>query len=453
MSHPSASRRQVGTLVPAASIALAAALATTLATALAACGSTAPIATPPGGGPTPSIPTPSAPPTALPTALPTAVPAPTTTPVSAVPGISWDRAQHVQRPDVIVPAPMPSVNPHPGHFEGQGYMAGVARTARGWVAVGYEWPGWHALSWHSPDGLDWTLTDLGEGDGTFMNAVAVRPDSPTEPGLIVAVGRDDDDAAAWSSTDGLAWRRVASPAFSDPEPLRMTAVVATPGGFVAGGSAGPDIGRQDARLWVSPDGASWSAITPPGAADARVTGIAVRGRLIVAVGMRGTEREPAGSIAWTSRDGRTWSRAPDDPSLATGLMAGVTPGGPGLVAVGADADQRRAMVWTSSDGSAWRPISSPTFLNHGLKIRMTAVAAAPDGLIAVGNRLFGTQFGTAVVWTSPDGRTWSVAPDIPVFGQGEMLALAADPSRVVVVGTVGAPDNYVPTVWVSPPGG
>lgn len=411
-----------------AALLLVAAVAS--AAALAGCGSTAPVAAPSAA-----------------TAAPTARPTPSPTAVSDVPGVSWDRAPGVERPAVIVPAPMPSVNPHPGHFEGQGYMAGVARTPRGWVAVGYEWPGWHALSWRSVDGLEWTLTDLGEGDGTFMNAVAAGS------GLLVAVGRDNDAAAVWTSADGAAWRRRASSALGGSEPLRMTAVAAVPGGFVAAGSAGPETGRQEARLWWSPDGATWSAITPPGAADARVTGIAVLGDRIVAVGTRGTEREPAGSIAWTSRDGRAWARAPEAPSLAAGLMAAVAPGGPGLVAVGSDADQRSALAWTTTDGATWDLASSPTFLNHGLKVRMTAVASGPGGVVAVGNRLFGTQFGTAAVWTSPDARTWSLAPDIPVFGQGEMLAVAAGPSGYVVVGTVGAPDNYVPTVWVSPPGG
>ena len=32
-----------------------------------------------------------------------------------------------------------------------------------------------------------------------------------------------------------------------------------------------------------------------------------------------------------------------------------------------------------------------------------------------------------------------------------MLAVTATDARIVAVGTYGAPDNFIPTVWVSPP--
>jgi hypothetical protein len=342
---------------------------------------------------------------------------------------------------------MPSAYHHPGHFEGQAYMAAVARTPVGFVAVGYEWPGWHALSWRSADGSTWLLTDLGEGDGTFMNAVAAGPS------VLVAVGRDENAAAVWTSADdGACWTRARSPSFEDPAHLRMDAVVAVPGGFLAGGSSGPDIGRRTARLWSSPDGRSWAPLSLPDATDARVTGIASAAGRTVVVGTRGTEREPGGSIVWVSDDGRTWRAVPSAPDLAAGLMVAVAADGPGFVAVGTDGEQYQAIAWRGPDGMRWERISSPTFVYHDQKVRMTAVVAGPAGLVAVGNYLFGMQYGFARVWTaSPAGDDWSVAPEVPSFGQGEMLGVAADARRVVAVGTFGAPDNYVPTVWVSPP--
>ncbi len=366
-----------------------------------------------------------------------------------VPGEAWSKAVAVQRPDVIVSAPMPSSYFHPGHFEGQAYIVSVAPVSGGFVAVGYEWPGWRALSWRSTDGgATWALTDPGEGDDTFMNAVAADPG-----GTLVAVGRDGASAAAWTSTDdGRSWTRATSASFDDPAHLRMNAVASVPGGFLAGGAAGPDIGRQDARLWSSPDGLAWTAVALPDAADARVTGIAAAGGRLVAVGTRGTEREPAGSIVWVSDDGRTWRRVPTTPDLERGLMVAVTAGGPGFVAVGTDGEQYAAIVWRSTDGLAWQAVASPTFTYYQQKVRMTAVTAIPGGLVAVGNYLLGIQYGSARVWTaSTRADDWQVAPDIPAFGQGEMLGVATGPGRVVAVGTFGAPDNYVPTVWVSPP--
>lgn len=354
---------------------------------------------------------------------------------------------------------MPSSYYHPGHFEGQAYVAAVTVVpgGRGFVAVGYDWPGWHALAWTSSDALTWHLIDLGETDGTFMNAVAAGVDS------LVAVGRDGNDAAIWISADGRDWSRATSPAFRETAHLRIASVAARLAGaslaeptavrWVAGGAAGPDIGSEDARLWISTDGRTWGGITPPGATGARVAGIAADGSVAVAVGWRGSERTPTGSAVWTSTDGRTWTPAPDSTDLKAGQMVGVSvaPGGHGFVAVGTDADQREAIVWLSRDGRTWTRIASPTFGYHDQKVRMTAVATTPTGIVAVGNYLFGTQYGFARVWTSPDGRDWTVAPESATFGQGEMLGVAATPSRAVAVGTFGAPDSYIPTIWISPP--
>jgi len=63
----------------------------------------------------------------------------------------------------------------------------------------------------------------------------------------------------------------------------------------------------------------------------------------VAVGTEQTSGQDA--VVWTSSDGITWSRVPDDeavfggtdrPDLNRQWMNGVTAGGPGLVAVGTD---------------------------------------------------------------------------------------------------------------------
>jgi hypothetical protein len=79
---------------------------------------------------------------------------------------------------------------------------------------------------------------------------------------------------------------------------------------------------------------------------------------------------------------------------------------------------------------------------------MTDVVAVPDGLVAVGNFVT-VQFGTATSWISPDGRSWRRASPDAVLQQGEMLAVARGGPRLVAVGSFGAPDNYIPTIWLS----
>jgi hypothetical protein len=136
-------------------------------------------------------------------------------------------------------------------------------------------------------------------------------------------------------------------------------------------------------------------------------------------------------------------------------MSAVTAGGPGYVAVGASLDTTRALVWLSNDGIAWSLAPEQESLTyHGLKITMADVVAGPDGtLVAVGHFLFGQQFGQGTTWTSTDGRTWTRAPDLAAFGQGDPMSVIADGARYITVGTVGSPDNFIPTVWLSPPGG
>jgi photosystem II stability/assembly factor-like uncharacterized protein len=151
--------------------------------------------------------------------------------------------------------------------------------------------------------------------------------------------------------------------------------------------------------------------------------------------------------------GTTWTQAvaPDVP--APGRMNAVTAGGPGFVAVGSDLAGHAAMVWLSPDGRTWTVAPTGDALQyHGLGITMTDVTAGPGGeLVAVGHFLFGTQYGQGTAWTSHDGgRTWTRMPDEAVFGQGEPSAVIPDGAGYVATGTVGAPDNYIPTVWLSP---
>ena len=94
-----------------------------------------------------------------------------------------------------------------------------------------------------------------------------------------------------------------------------------------------------------------------------------------------------------------------------GAMAGVTAGGPGLVAVGASLDSDHALVWLSSDGAELGPCPGPGVAHvPRVEDHDGRCVAGPDGtLVAVGWFLFGQQFGQGTSWTSPDGRTWTRA--------------------------------------------
>jgi hypothetical protein len=269
--------------------------------------------------------------------------------------------------------------------------------------------------------------------------------------------------AAWTSADGRHWLETPLPVATAVGALGTDAAgpvqaAAVAGGtvFAAGGWAGPPNAVPSARFWVSSDGRNWTVamLAPAEASDSRVVGIAAARGRFVAVGETGPEGSPTGSAAWWSNDGRRWSRVPlaELPPDATIEGVGATPAG--FVAVGSSVARDHAVAWLSADGRHWSSAADqPAFHHYGLKVRMRGIAAGGPGLTVVGVSLFGTQFGTATVWVSADGTVWQQVPDVPAFDGAEMNAIVADEDGLIAVGTWGAPDQYVPTVWLSPPRG
>lgn len=426
-----------GEVVPRLPLAVALILA---AAALAACG-----ASPPSTPVQPSS-------TTAATGRPTLTP-----PTPPVAGLSWTKATDIARPADAFAEPSalptgpsgPGTAGHPGHFPGQAIVDDVATAGGRLVAVGYVGlrGSWTAIGWTSTDAEHWALTPIDRTPGSLAVAVAAIPAG----GGFVAGGRVDRAPAIWTSPDGTAWQRQPVPTLSGgAEWERITTVLPSAGGIVAGGSVGPELGGRRARFWWSADGATWAAIPDaPALAGAEVADIMEVGGRLVAIGKLGTGQGWSGSIAWVSSDGRTWQRI-DSPDLGGGIASALaaSPGG-GLVAVGSDLDEREALVWRSLDGSAWRAAPrEDSRLYNGEKIRMTDVTAVRGGLVAVGNYV-GVQYGTATSWISTDGLAWRRAADYAALGQGEMLAISGGGPGLVAVGSFGAPDNYIPTIWLT----
>ncbi|HET9347238.1 MAG TPA: hypothetical protein VFO05_16215 [Candidatus Limnocylindrales bacterium] len=418
-----------------------------LAAAALACG--APPATP-SAAPARSPGTPSSAPTAA------ALPSPVGDPVL---GIDWGRADEVERPEeaFALPSPGQSIpfslgsnrSGHPLHFPGQAMMADVAVLPSGGLAsVGYVYPGWHPTAWTSDDGRAWVLRPIADTEFTFPVAMAVGGD-----GGIVAVGRSGSAPLAWTSADGTTWEPHRVATLGDGSVAeRMTAVVAAPGGgFIAGGSVGPELFERHARFWRSADGVDWVPVPDDAAAfaEAEVRAIVRFGDGYVATGVTGSVQDITGSVAWTSPDGMTWTRV-DDPALAAGRAVALVnaPFG-GLVAVGSDRTEDEALAWVSADGRSWTLAAGEESRQYHGKIRMTDVTAVGDELIAVGNTV-GLQRGVASAWVSRDGLHWQKAPTAPIQQQVELYAVVPAGPGVVSVGSFGAPDDYIPTVLLSP---
>lgn len=384
---------------------------------------------------------------------------PASQPASREPGVigrDWAKAGTVEvgggDPTQTTP---PYVNPgslgHPQAYQGgQADLLDVAVGGPGLVAVGYLVRDFSAAAWYSTDGKAWALVrDFPADEGSSASAVAVGDES------IAAVGSAGLDASVWTSGDGRTWERIALPTFHAETQIRMTSVAAWRGGFVAAGYIGSLVGPIRAAFWISEDGRDWRRVADsPGFADARVAGLTATadGAELIAVGARGDAKAATGAAAWRSPDGETWQRAADSASLDGSVMHSVAGGPDRLVAVGSDVASTRAITWESADGSAWTQAPDDASLdNFGLKIEMRDVSWAGAGFLAGGHYLFGTQFPSAAIWTSDDGRRWVRATAVPDFGQGRIQGVSAGGPGLVAVGSFGSPDFSIPTVWISPP--
>ena len=322
------------------------------------------------------------------------------------------------------------------------------------IAVGYVGWDWRPVAWTSSDADHWSLVEIGRAkpsEPAFAVALASLPGGAG----VVAVGRAGRRPIAWTSSNGGTWAEHDVPVIDGPGDWeRMTAVAAGPLGLLAGGSVGPELYERRARFWHSSDGVSWAPVADDAGFDgAEVTAITPVADGWLALGRLGTGQRTTGSVAWRSPDGDHWTRI-DDPDLARGWVRSVVRAADGSVeAVGSEPDEIGAYAWRSTDeGRSWMLApEEPSRTWFGRKIRMTDVITISSGLLAVGN-LVEVQYGTGQSWLSPDGLHWDRSPNQPSLGQIEPSSVVAFNDRYVMVGTFGAPDNYIPRAWISPPG-
>ena len=358
-------------------------------------------------------------------------------------------------------------------FGGANFQGAMSVTAwsQGLVAVGasgsVEDDLFDAAVWISGDGVSWSRVphdELAFGGEGFQSMSSVTAGGPG----LVAVGvevRFDDDAAVWTSNDGMRWSRVRD----DVQALGgegfqfMSSVTVGGPGLVAVGADGPG-DDQDAAVWISREGIIWERVRHDEAVFGGdgfqiMSSVTVGGPGLVAVGFE--VETDADAAVWTSLDGITWTRVDHDETIfSDSHMTSVTAGGPGVVAVGWDtSDDRDAVVWTSPDGIVWSRVPHDVAIFGGVgNQEMESVAVVGTGLVAVGSddsvglRSSGNDLDAAV-WVSPDGITWSrFGHDDRSFGgedHQEMESVTAGGPGLVAVGRHGRADDFDAAMWVA----
>ena len=187
--------------------------------------------------------------------------------------------------------------------------------------------------------------------------------------------------------------------------------------------------------------------------------VASDGAEIVAVGSQQGARIARAQFFVSTDDGRTWSmgrvRTPDGGPPPPGYAARFVAGGPGAwVALGPSS------IWTSPDGRTWT-LSSTAGLPLRPGDQISVVKRTATGFIAVGS-----AGSSPLVFLSANGTTWQRLQPRLAAGTGRVLSLryaAAYGSQILIAGdvtitqTVGKPPHPVTiktsAAWLSGNGG
>jgi hypothetical protein len=183
---------------------------------------------------------------------------------------------------------------------------GVAAGPAGLVAVGQTGPAdtpGPPIIWTSKDGLSWSRVLEGRiFDGGRLRAVASVPSIG-----FVAVGEDlkGDTGIVWISKDGRSWQRTpADPIFGRVGiQVRMYAVTAGLGGVVVAGTLDAGVQYGEAAIWTSSDGLAWKRVPDgPEFLDNEVNAATAWNDKVILVGDRGAP-DAYQATAWLSPAG------------------------------------------------------------------------------------------------------------------------------------------------------
>jgi hypothetical protein len=235
----------------------------------------------------------------------------------------------------------------------------------------------------------------------------------------------------------------------------------TVGSMTSDGTTQEAVGSADghAAIWRRGAGGAWtlvSATSPavyqqPGTESLTSVAHGAAGWIAVGDVVSGAAQAP---VIVTSADGVHWQPLGGLAAFAgPGTYAtAVTAGQDGYVIVGRHVIGPRifAAMWWSADLQNWVQGSNGGLDGRVKASAVYAVTATPAGFVAAG-----THGGTSAIWTSPDGRNWTVHDlALPAAASAAVLSLVAvNGSRVVAAGEAVTKTGEIPVLAVSADGG
>jgi hypothetical protein len=269
--------------------------------------------------------------------------------------------------------------------------------------------------------ITWQIVDTGKDFDRSPGVYGIGQLPDDRLMIVGSVGSPDEQGAAWVSANGSKWSRLKG--LKAPKHSVIYGLGSLDGTSVA---VGGSLSDRTGLVWTSTDGTTW---TKARHTDGTMYSLADRPGGLIGVGVEGQA-----AMAWTTTDGKQWSPITLAPS---GRAVHVMTGADGtLVASGAVTDTDGAstpVVWTSVDGVTW----TQTVLEGLLPGRWSnpAGAATPAGFVVAFSEP-GQDGFIGHVWTSADGITWaetytdqvgflsaagSAGTDAMLIGHGQVL--------------------------------
>jgi len=286
----------------------------------------------------------------------------------------------------------------------------------------------------------------------------------------VVVASACSSGSSGSAPRSASWQP-ASPGALGPGLVRIVDAAPGPGGLLAVGSVTTN-GNRVPAAWSTTDGTTWSKLATepksPYGFESELTTVAVDAdgkAAAIGQAVGGAHGNPR--VGSWYLDGTTLREVVADVELYGGPRQGsvneMAAGPAGFVVVGTRTDRNDrtgAASWTSPDAhDAFAIHDADPALESAANetVRAFAVAASPTGYLAAGDRFvsgLGRLDSDAVFWTSTDGRTWTRVGDKTLGGPASdtpQLAVAwRNGWAVAGSSTTGARTSVV--VWTSPDG-
>jgi hypothetical protein len=272
----------------------------------------------------------------------------------------------------------------------------------------------------------------------------------------VAVGSADGYPAIWRQERGGPWTLARGAAagvlLGRPGIETLTAVTHGPAGWLAVGNVVSGAPQDHPVVVTSADGATWQAADGGFAFavdNAYAYGAAAGPAGYVIVGKRITDSKRVVAATWWSTGLSGWTRGGNgglDGRLTPSAMLAVAAGPNGFIAVGSHGSD--PAVWSSQNGHGWTAQSVPEPAGASSAV-LGQVAVNGTRVVATGDAV--TRSGTVpFADVSADGGDHWQQVSLPVpGGHATVTALTASGAGFTASGQSGPPADHAAMVWMS----